>query len=87
MTEALGVEGRPEIREGAETALQTAPVPADPHEWSAQAQRRHYTVRLALLADLECNPDAFFVAIRAGDLETSHAIDVAERLLAAGRAA
>jgi hypothetical protein len=32
MSEALGAEGRAEIREAADTALQTAPAPADPQE-------------------------------------------------------
>jgi hypothetical protein len=87
MSEALGAEGRAEIREAADTALQTAPAPADPQDWRPQAQRRHYTFRLVLLADLESNPDASIVAIRAGDIEATHSIDVAKRLLAAGRAA
>jgi hypothetical protein len=42
---------------------------------------------LALLADLERDADAFIAAIRAGGMESTHALDVAERLISASRPA
>jgi hypothetical protein len=64
---------------------EAAPLPEGPQDWAAKARRRRYAFRLVLLADLEISPDAFIAAIRVGDLEATHAIDVAERLLNAGR--
>jgi uncharacterized Zn finger protein len=87
MSEALGAEGRAEIVKATEAALLAAPLPEGPQDWAAKARRRHSAFRLALLADLERDPDAFIAAIRAGELEETHAIDVAERLLNAGRPA
>ena len=87
MSEALGAEGRAEIAKATEAALQASPLPEGPQDWAAKARRRRYAFRLALLADLERNPDAFIAAIRAGDLEEAHAGDIAERLLNAGRPA
>jgi len=87
MSEALGAPGRAEIRSKTEAALQAAPRAAGPHDWCADAQRRHLAFRLALLADLERDADAFITAIRAGGMESTHALDVAERLIAANRPA
>ena len=87
MSEALGAGGRAEIRSKTEAALKAAPRSSGPHDWRADAQRRHLAFRLALLADLEKDADAFIAAIRAGGLESTHALDVAERLIAASRPA
>lgn len=87
MSEALGAPGRAEIRSKTEAALKAAPHAAGPHDWRADAQRRHLAFRLALLADLENDADAFIAAIRAGGLENRHGSDVAERLIVANRPA
>jgi len=87
MSEALGAGGRAEIRSKTEAALDAAPRSAGPHDWRADSQRRHLAFRLALLADLERDADAFIAAIHAGGLESTHALEVAERLIAANRPA
>jgi hypothetical protein len=87
MSEALGAGGRAEIRRATEAALKTAPRSYGPQHWRADAQRRHLAFRLTLLADLERDTDAFIAAIRAGGLESTHALEVAERLIAANRPA
>ena len=87
MSKALGAGGRAEIRHATEAALKAAPKSSGPHDWRADALRRHLAFRLALLADLERDADAFIAAIRAGGLESTHALDVAERLIAANRPA
>ncbi len=87
MSEALGAGGRGELRRDTEAALNAAPRSSGPDDWRTDAQRRHLAFRLALLADLERDADAFIVAIRAGGMESTHALDVAERLIAANRPA
>jgi hypothetical protein len=87
MSEALGAGGRAEIRRATEAALKTAPRSSGPHDWRAGAQRRHLAFRLALLADLENDADAFIAAIRDGAMESTHALDIAKRLIAANRPA
>lgn len=87
MSEALGAGGRAEIRATTEAALKAAPLVSAPHDWNADAHRRHLAFRLALLADLENDADAFIAAIRAGAMESTHALDVAERLVVANRPA
>ncbi len=87
MSDALGATGRAEIRDATEAALKTAPRPEGPHDWRADAKRHHLAFRLALLADLERDADAFIAAIRAGGMESTHALEVAERLIAANRPA
>ena len=87
MSEALGAGGRAEIRSKTEAALKTAPRSSGPQDWRADAQRRHLAFRLALLADLDKDADAFIAAIRAGAMESTHALEVAERLIAANRPA
>ena len=87
MSEALGAGGRAEIRHTTEAALKAAPRSSGPHDWHADAKRRHLAFRLALLADLDNDADAFIVAIRAGGMESTHALDVAERLIGASRPA
>jgi hypothetical protein len=68
MSDVLGGEGRAETRKATEAALQAAPLPDGPQDWAAKARRRHFAFRLALLADLERNPDAFIAAVCAGDM-------------------
>jgi hypothetical protein len=87
MSEALGAGGRAEIRRATEGALKTAPRSSGPQDWRADAKRRHLAFRLALLADLEKDADAFIAAIRAGAMESTHALEVAERLITANRSA
>ena len=87
MSEALGAGGRAEIRRATEGALKTAPRSSGPQDWRADAKRRHLAFRLALLADLEKDADAFIAAIRAGAMESTHALEVAERLITANRPA
>ncbi len=87
MSEALGAGGRAEIRHTTEAALKAAPRSSGPQDWRADAKRRHLAFRLALLADLEKDADAFIAAIRAGGMESTHALDVAERLIGASRPA
>jgi hypothetical protein len=87
MSEALGASGRAEIRGKTELALKTVPRSSGPQDWRAEAQRRHLALRLALLADLDKDADAFIVALRAGGMESTHALDAAERLIAANRPA
>jgi hypothetical protein len=87
MSEALDAGGRAEIRHATEAALKAAPRSSGPQDWRADAKRRHLTFRLALLADLDNDADAFIVAIRAGGMESTHALDVAERLIGASRPA
>ncbi len=85
MSDALGAAGRAEIRHATEAALKAAPRPEGRQDWRADAKRRHLAFRLALLADLERDADAFIAAIRAGAMESTHALEVAERLIAANR--
>jgi len=87
MSEALAAGGRAEIRRATEAALKAAPKSSGPQDWRADAKRRHLAFRLALLADLERDADAFIAAIRAGEIESTHALDVAERLIASNRPA
>lgn len=87
MSEALGAVGRAEIRRATEAALDAAPRAIEPRDWSAQAHRRQLAFRLALLADLESDTDAFIAAVRAGGMENTLALDVAERLVVANRPA
>ena len=85
MGEALGVAGRTEIRRATEAALKAVPRSAQPRDWQGDAKRRHFAFRLALLADLENDADAFIAAIHGGGMEGTHGLDVAERLIAANR--
>ena len=87
MGEALGVAGRTEIRRATEAALKAVPRSAQPRDWQGDAKRRHFAFRLALLADLENDADAFIAAIHGGGMEGTHGLDVAERLIAANRPA
>ena len=85
MGEALGVAGRTGNRRATEAALQEVPRSAQSRDWQGDAKRRHFAFRLALLADLENDADAFIAAIHSGGMEGTHRLDVAERLIAANR--
>jgi hypothetical protein len=87
MAEALGVAGRTEIRRATEAALKAVPRSAQPRDWQGDAKRRHFAFRLALLADLENDADAFIAAIHGGGMESTHGLNVAERLIDANRPA
>jgi hypothetical protein len=84
---ALGIEGRAELRRATEAALKSLPPAARSGDWREGARTRHLASRLALLADLEQDADAFVAAIRAGGMEGTHGIDITERLIAANRPA
>lgn len=87
MGEAVGPVGRTEMRRATEAEQHSLPRPADPGDWQGEAMRRHLALRLALLADLENDIDGHIAAIRAGGLEGSHALDIADRLIGANRPA
>lgn len=87
MGKALGAAGRTEIRRAAEAALKALPRSAHSRDWQGEAKRRHFAFRLALLADLENDADAYIAAILVGGMENTHGLDVAERLIAASRPA
>jgi hypothetical protein len=83
--EALGSAGRAELRRATEAALASLPPPTG--EWRAEERHRSLAYRLTILADLEQDTDAYIRAIRAGGMEGTHGIDVAQRLIAAKRPA
>ena len=56
---ALGAEGRAALRRATEAALKSLPPAARSGDWQEDARRRHLASRLALLADLEQDDDAF----------------------------
>jgi hypothetical protein len=84
---ALGVAGRTEIRRVTEAALKAVPRSAQPRDWQGEAKRRHFAFRLALLADIDNDANAFIAAIHGGGMEGTHGLDVAERLIDANRPA
>jgi hypothetical protein len=87
MGEALGPLGRASVRDATAAALKSLPPAPGPNDWQVHTRRRRLGFRLALLADLEGDPDAYIASIRAGAMENTHTLKVAERLIAAGRAA
>ena len=87
LSEALGSEGRAELRETTETAIAALPKPSSDKGWQIDSRRRHLAHRLATLADLEGDVDRYIAALRQGGIETAYVADIADRLLTAGRAA
>jgi hypothetical protein len=85
--QALGAEGRAELRRATEAALKSLPPAARPDDWRGDGQRRHLASRLALLADLEQDADAYIASIRAGGMESTHGVEIAARLMTANRPA
>lgn len=86
MSAALGPVGRRELRRATEEALKAAPRANEDRDWRAAAKRRHFALRLALLADLDQDVDTYIAAIQAGGMKATHALEVARRLLGANRA-
>ncbi len=85
--EALGLEGRAELRRATGDALAALPPPAPSERWRAEDRRRHLAHRLAILADLDGDVDAYIAAMRAGGMDGYHGSEIAERLIAANRPA
>lgn len=86
MSEALGPAGRASIRDATQAALKSLPPVPEPNDWQAHTRRRLLGFRLTVLADLEGDPDAYIASIRAGAMENTHTLEIAERLIGAGRA-
>jgi hypothetical protein len=89
LSEALGPEGRAELRKTTETAIAALPK-SSPHpdrSWQIDSRRRQLAHRLATLADLEGDVDRYTAALRQGRIETAYVAEIAERLITAGRAA
>jgi hypothetical protein len=57
LSEALGSEGRAELRETTETAMAALPEPNTDKSWQIDSWRRRLAHRLAILADLEGDVD------------------------------
>jgi hypothetical protein len=87
MSEALGSAGRAALRARSEADLARLPPPGGDTNWEDSARRFELVERLTILADLERDTDAFVAAVTAGGTRDVQAAGVAERLLAAGRAA
>jgi uncharacterized protein DUF6880 len=87
LSEALGPEGRTELRKATEASLASVQKTVVSDSWRLDGHRRHLAHRLALLADLEGDVDGYIAAMRAGDMETVYTADIAERLIAASRPA
>lgn len=81
LSEALGSVGRTELRRATEAAL--ASLPPASGEWRTEERHRFLAYRLTILADLDKDTDAYIQAIRAGGMESTHGIDVAQRLIRA----
>lgn len=85
--EALGPEGRAELRKATETSLVSLDKSGVSEGWRQDFRRRQLAYRLAILADLEGDVDRYIGAMHAGGMEASCVTDIAERLLAANRPA
>lgn len=87
LSEALGPVGRAALRARSEAELARLPPSRDRADWDVQARRYRHAERLAILADLEQDPDAFIAAVGASGTREVRAAGAAQRLLAAGRPA
>jgi hypothetical protein len=87
LSDALGCEGRAELREVTETAIAALPKASTDEGWQIDSRRRQLARRLAILADLENDVDGYIAALSQGAMETAFAADIAERLIGAGRPA
>jgi hypothetical protein len=85
LSAALASEGRSFLRRATEAAFRDLGDAEGKNDWAAMAERRRLAFRLARLADLEQDVDAFIEAVRTGGIEESHRIGIAGRLLAAAR--
>jgi uncharacterized protein DUF6880 len=85
LSEALGGEGRAELRETTETAIAALPEPNTDKSWQIDSWRRRLAHRLAILADLEGDVDRYIAALCQGGLERAFIADIAGRLITSGR--
>jgi|SRR3984893_16797022 len=85
LSEALGGEGRAELRETTETAIAALPEPNTDKSWQIDSWRRRLAHRLAILADLEGDVDRYIAALCQGGLERAYIADIAGRLITSGR--
>jgi Family of unknown function (DUF6880) len=87
-SEALGVEGRTELRELLKADFGSLPSRQENEDWNTVGwPRSRLAGHLADLADTEGDVDAYIEAIRLGEREPLDAGNVAQRLIAAGRPA
>ena len=82
---ALGAEGQGELRRLLHARLAGLPRQNDDKGGLNSRGRRETAWRLAELADLEEDVDAYIEAMDQGGMAQSHAAEIAERLLAHGR--
>jgi hypothetical protein len=87
LDEALGPEGRAELRTATKASLASLDKSGVSEGWRLDTRRRQLAHRLAILADLECDVDGYIAAMSAGVMETAYVTDIAERLLSANRPA
>lgn len=85
LSEALGGEGRAELRETTETAIAALPEPNTDKSWQIDSWRRRLAHWLAILADLEGDVDRYIAALCQGGLERAFIADIAGRLITSGR--
>jgi hypothetical protein len=83
---ALGREGRAELRCLLQDRLNAFPPAAEREGLRSWRGRGEILWRLGLLADLDGDVDAYIAAAEQGGAVESHTADIAERLLAHGRA-
>ena len=84
---ALGPEGRTDLRRRLQERLAALPPPRGRDDYESWQGRGLLSFRLGELADLEGDADAFIAAAEAGGRAENLAGDIAERLVAHGRAA
>ncbi|MGI4940982.1 MAG: DUF6880 family protein [Janthinobacterium lividum] len=84
---ALGPDGRAELRRRLQEQLAAVPPPRGRDDFDGWHGRGVLSFRLCKLADLEGDVDAFIAAAEAGSRVENLAGDIAERLIAHGRAA
>jgi hypothetical protein len=82
---AMGAEGRARLRAMLQEALTVAPKPHS-HKWTFDDRRHVLAGALAELADVEEDVDAYIAAVRAAGSGVGYAVEIAKRLLKAGRA-
>lgn len=87
LNEALGPEGRAELRKATNASLESLDKTGVKEGWRLDSRRRQLAHRLAVLADLEVDVDGYIAAMSAGGMETAYVTDIAERLLSANRPA
>jgi hypothetical protein len=83
--DALREAGLRRLRQIAERRLAELPPDRDDKNWERSAERRRVLVILQDVADTQGDPDAFIALMTAEGLTEERAVDIAERLLRAGR--